>query len=393
MKNAPTQTNNSHPSYTKSRQKSYYEIARRPKQLPSKDDGSSGYVGLPREFDYLLRGEKLSGLLQTAIVYLIARFTYGQKTAPEWGKISLTQFARMAGRKVERKNIAIAIADLEKREIIEARDRTGCKPTTMKMYKLRPDRWEKAKPYEPPKPKAEEPENEANDEADDEATAAPAPSAVVQGGKCSRSVQVAVRPKSGPPVDIRMVYYSRCDFPLEFTPRAGANGRLTVTVSSPPKTGEEKAKDCSRARPQSFASHSPSVVANKQNSPLAVAANRIILEFWGKAPDTDFLHRIATAAGSATPETFERLVRIKLRGRNGGRHVPGILLSIAQDAARTQLAIDVNSSESTKKPYPPGYAEALGRLAKDDNLSTEALEREITRIRTEFGIPDDGGAR
>ena len=106
------------------------------KTVPSRTvkDDPQLYTKVPHDYGELIRGNKLGGALQRDLVYWIERETWvrkrvkGEIVRPEFAKLSFGQLAKLCGG-VERKNVVVAIADLERRRIIEARDRTGCGKT------------------------------------------------------------------------------------------------------------------------------------------------------------------------------------------------------------------------------------------------------------------------
>jgi hypothetical protein len=310
-------------------------------QKPKTDDPGK-YTKTPHEYgDILITGKKLGGPLQRDVIYWIERHTWGKNIGtptsikrPEFAKLSLSMLAKLCGG-VERKSVAIALKDLETRGIVEARDRKGCGATVAKMYKLTPENWRKAKPYEAPTAKEiEEAEAEAEaTEDEDEIVTGPVAEAYsdVAPGKASRPQAMAISvTKDAPAVTIRVVYRSECPFPVRFKTRAGSGGRLHVTAT-PNGQSEAKANDCSRTQPQ--LKNQP--VDNTRLAEFGTVVNYITMQVWGKAADDALVAQIVKAAGAATTETFQRIAWLRLKGRESARkHTPGLLVALAGDAQR-----------------------------------------------------------
>lgn len=340
-------------------------------------DGIKGFTKTPYEYDHLVTGNKLSGLLQASLVYWIGRHTWGNEKRPEWARLSLTALAKLCGG-VERKSVAIALADLIKRGIVAAADRQGCGATTAKMYKLTPEKWKTAKPYTPPTP-AEE--SEAADDAaaeDDEEIAASgaheAPERIAQPGRASRPQPVAMQLKgAAEPVKIRVVYHSDFDQPLLFRTRPGLNGLLDVRVSRP--EGEDRAKRCSSPRLQSFANHSPSADANKQLADYRPVISAIVLQIWQKAADDQLIAAVVAAAGPAPVALFQHHVHLKFKSRADAArfHSPALLPLLAADALKTHLAMNQR---------PPADPPELAQPAEEPLNPTRRWDRIRAAIKT-----------
>jgi len=355
---------------TPQRQRAREQYEKIPRKLPA--DDPQAYTKVPHEYgDILISGGKLGGQLQRDLVYWIERHTIGNAKRPEFAKLSITAMARMCQvwdadkgklRPVERKSVAVALADLERRKIIEARDRKGCGPTTAKMYKLTPEHWRKAKPYEPPTRKELE-EAEATVEAEDAAEEAAAPKAeaesTVQNGKMSKPQAVSIRPtRNAEPVTIRLVYNPNgFDTPVTFQARTGANGRIQVSAR-PHKHSEKKANGYGCAQLQSFAVPSPTSEENKRFTDFDLSANTISLETWGIALEDALIQQIVTAAEDAPVELFDQIARKKLGTRTAHRdHQKGLLVHLAAEAARSHAkgkAIAARrAAERPAVPIPP----------------------------------------
>jgi hypothetical protein len=378
----PAQPSKKTPSPQAVARRAYATIPQKTKQ-----DDPASWSKTPHEYgDVLITGKKLGGALQRDLIYWIERYTWGKNTGtptvvkrPEFAKLSLSMLARLCGG-VERKSVAIALKDLEARGIIEARDRKGCGATVGKMYKLTPEKWRKAKPYEAPTPKQiAEAEAEAEAEADDDEPIAGKPVAEahsdVEPGKASRPQAMAVNVAKGTPaVTISVVYRSECPFPVRFSTRTSSGGRLHVTAA-PHGQSEPKANNCSRTQPQ-LKNHP---VDNKQFADFAASINYITMQVWGKAADDALVIQIVRAAGAATVETFQRIAWLRLRGRESAhKHTPGLLVALARDAqaADAQNALQrarerEKSAEQTRR--------LLAEMSPEDRAEFDRLTAECDK--------------
>jgi hypothetical protein len=375
----------SQPTPQRQRAKAEYQ------QIPSGKHANDpkGFVKHPHAYGQLISGGKLGGALQRDLIYWIEFYTFGQEKRPEWAKLSLTALAKLCQvwddgklRPVERKSVATALADLEKRNIIEARDRKGCGPTTAKMYKVTPERWKAAPPYIPPTPKELEEIAAAEDaeEIEEPASAPQEPTApaTVAPGKSSRPVMLAIALKGqDAPVRLRVEYHSDFDQPLTFRSFPGANGRLRVSVCRP---AEQKANGCSRTQPQ-FANPT---VENKRFKEFDTCVNSISLDTWGIALEDALITRIAEAAGAAPVATFERIARKKLSGRNAARdHKPGLLVNLAEQASRSHAKeTAINAAREAERPAPAVVLtdEELRAAEGHELAMQEARERHAAAI-------------
>jgi hypothetical protein len=301
---------------------------------------------MPFEFELLITGRKLSGMVQSSLVFLIARRTWGDAERPEYCQESLSGFGKLCGG-VERKTIAVALQDLIRRKLVAVPhpERKGCQAGEKGMYKLTdPKTWRRIKPYEYEAPAAlEDPdEDDEEDENAPELAAAAAPDtteATVSPGHISRAQRVNVRVKgtTGP---LAVVYYSTVDEPLAFRSRSTPAGRLQITVSRP--------AGCSRPQHHPFANHSPSLSDSKGTyDQYESTIKALCLETWGMAPDPALIAGVKKNAGAAPPELFDRIARQRLKR---GRNTPGLLLNLAHDAQRTHLAADVHNDDEPTAP-------------------------------------------
>jgi hypothetical protein len=344
-------------------------------QVPTKTtaDDPAYYSKTPHAYgDILITPDKkgrtkLGGALQRDIVYWIERHTWGNAKRPEYAKLSLSTLAKLCG--TDRRTVARAIADMQQatdanpkgRGIIEARDRKGCGATAPKMYKLTPAKWKDAPYYEPKAMELEDVPDEEDDAEDTPELVEPAAEAeaTVEPGKVSRPHPVAVSASKGAPaVTIRVVYRSLdLPFPVAFKAHPGRNGRVQIT--------------CRATAPQFFANHSPS------NSAVSVESERVnefstfitafVLEIWGKAADDKLIESIISASGNAPVWLYESLVRDRIKARDKRKHTTGLLIDLAADAARGQVARE--------------RADAAERTSRSQRDSVEYLPSDHPEIR------------
>jgi hypothetical protein len=310
-----------------------------------KTDDPSRYTKNPHEYgDVLIAGGKLGGALQRDLIYWIERNTWGDPKRPEFARLSLGALARMCQvwdddkerlRPVERKSVAVALADLERRGIIEARSRNGCGPTTTKMYKLTPERWKAAPPYKPPTPReieVAEAEAEAEEIADEleTETAGDRFEQTVASGRVSKAQPLSVRPtRDAEPVTVRVVYQPKgFDFAVRFTTRTGANGLIQVGLSP---AIEEKANDCSRAQPHRRNARAE----NAAFTEFETIVNGLALEYWGFALEDSLTRQIFASLAGAPATLFESIARQKLYADRRRHHRPALLVHLAVEACRS----------------------------------------------------------
>lgn len=318
------------------------QYAKVPRKTTAEDPAA--YSKTPHEYgDVLIRPDekgrtKLGGALQRDLVYWIERHTWGKNVGasgskverPEFAKLSLSQLAKLCGS--DRRSVARSLADLADRGIIEARDRQGCGPTVAKMYKLTPAKWKKARYYEPPKLAEEDAAEEdaaAKESAEIEASAEL--EATVNPGRVSKPQAVDVSPTKGAPaVRIRIVYRPvDFPFPVAFSSRPGRNGRLQVS--------------CRATTLHRFATPSPSVadatVDIERFNAYSESIRSIVLDIWGKEADERLIESIFSVSATAPVWLFESLIEQKFpKRRNPKHHTTGLLIELAKEAARGQVA-------------------------------------------------------
>lgn len=334
-------------------------------------DSVRGFTRHPVEYDHLARtkdGKQMfSGLVQSNLVYWIERRTLGDPARPEWARLSISALAQLVG--ADRKNVAVALADLIERGIVAVPDRDGCAKNAPKMYKLTPEKWRDAPPYSAPvdedllalakKVEAgwaadaiedEEARHGRQDEDEDEDQPVE-----VKPGKVSQPRQLAMPVKgNAEPFIVRMVYHSEFDEPMQFRARAGRNGRLQVTACRPRSSeGETRANTYGSAHPHGASTFEE----NKGLSEYRQYLSTLVLDLWGTAPDEAFVKLIFDAAAGAPVEVFANQVNLKFRlsqgvetyQREAKKHQPGLLKNLAAQAARTDAA---RRSTKGARPVP-----------------------------------------
>lgn len=318
-------------------------------------DDPESYTKNPHEYgDILIRPNsdgqtKLGGALQRDLVYWIERNTWGKNIGtpqrverPEFAKLSLADLAKLCGS--DRRTVARSLADLEKRQIIQARDRgADLGPNAEKMYKLTPARWKKAPYYDPNS------ETMCRPRKVDATPAEAAPEESVEPGKVSKPQPVAVSLSKGAPEVTVRISYRPLDFPfpVAFSTRPGRNGRLQMT--------------CRATTPQRFAVLSPSVndvsVESERLEAYSDSISSIVLDIWNKEADRKLIDSIVSAAGTAPVWLFESLIEQKFpKRRNPQNHVTGLLIGIAEDAAKGQLARERADAKAAERREANGKA-------------------------------------
>ena len=327
------------------------------------------YSKTPHEYgDILITPDKkgrtkLGGALQRDLVYWIERHTWGKNIGtplkivrPEFAKLSTGQLAKMCGS--DRRTVARAIADLQRRGIIEVRDRAGCGPTAVKMYKLTPERWKTA-PYYVPVGLDEADDVPDEETADEEMPAAEptaAPDAVVEPGKRSKPQPVLVSMAKGTPDIAICVIYRSVDlpFPVRFETNPGPKGRVHVTCRA-------VTPNLPPVPPQFFAVHSPSnsdlSVVNTEVNPYIPYLRSLVLEKWSKAADEVLIKSVTSAAGDTPISVFDAIILQKFK--NGvGKHTSGLLISLAREAKATYKAIKARDASVAKRPATRQYTDS-----------------------------------
>ncbi len=325
----------------------------RPVEIRTGVDHTRGYTKQPHEYEHLITGNKLSGLLQANLIYWIGRNTFGKESRPEWARLSITDLAKLCG-DVERKSVAVALADLLERGIIAAPPREGCAANTPKMYKLCPENWRKAPSYKPaPDPElvklAKAVEAGWQEEAEEE------PERTVAPGKSSKPVTVAMPQKDADPFPVRIVYYCEFDEPVSFRARPGRNGRLNVTACRPSSLKPElpatpaTVSPCSRTQLHA----APTFEENTELARYRAYLVPLVLDLWGTATDDAFVKLVFDAADGASLETFQAQLILKFKAtdanridaREASKHKPGLLRNLAEQAARTHKLAQAREKE------------------------------------------------
>jgi hypothetical protein len=357
----------------------YYEVRR-----TQKTEDPNRYTKHPHEYgDYLIAGNKLGGALQRDLIYWIERYTWGNPKRPEFAKLSFTLLARLCGG-VERKNVALQLADIERRKLIESRDRTGCGKTTAKMYRLLPQNWKTAPAYTAPTPEQEEEAIAAivaeDDDLREQAVSEPQEprQTIVEARKVSRPQTISHIPSKGAEaIKLSVTYRSFCPFPMEFSCRTKANGNLefSAAVHGDLNLGRQRPKLKS------------DVVENTRFSDFESAIQKLTIRTWGKEADPDLISQIFAAAGTATAQTFTDIAESKLNRPDARRrHSSGLLIHLAAEAARTQLRLNqINLAPIARyTPTPEEIAYAEREQAKMDtiyDLGLKARQEKLNRCK------------
>ncbi len=364
------------PQQAAARQK-YHDIPKGAK----KDEPDRRYTKIPHEYgDILLAGRKLSAL-QQMIVYWIMRQTWGEEERPAYARLSFGAIAKLCDS--DRKNVVVAMLDLERRGIIESRDRKGCGPTTVKMYRLTPDKWKAAKAYTPPavKDEADDDEEPAESSPEIPVPAAPLPEAetAVDPGRTSKPQPVPLQvSKDAPPVVVRIVYHSEgFPFPVTFRTRPGRNGRLQVTA----RADEEKANRWWQIHHQFSAVCSPTETQQIQQDQryldFYAVCSPVCLRFWAKDADSELVKAVIAAAKDATAEEFAQIVSHRLKAPDSGkRHTSGILIELAKDAARAHTTAEIlrnrHDARTRPTPFPPLTQEQIEESTRQADAEEKA---------------------
>lgn len=353
------------------------------------EDGIRGFTKQPHEYEYLVTGNKLSGLLQSNLLYWIGRNTWGKANRPEWARLSITELAKLCG-EVERKSVATALADLLERGIIAAPDRNGCAANTPKMYKLCPENWRKAPSYKPPVDpelvklaKQVEAGWQADAEEDEH------PERIVAPGKSSKPMTVALPRKDAEPFPVRIVYYCEFDEPVSFRARPGRNGRLNVTACRPAAT----APPCSPAQLHTFANPSPPVEENTELARYRAYLFPLVMNLWDTGTDEAFIRSVFELAAGAPLETFQDQVALKFPNpKEARKHKPGLLRNLAAQAAKTHAVRQELEKERLRKmpviepqtpPEPLDLTRRWDRIRQElkARLTPESYENWFARTR------------
>jgi hypothetical protein len=355
-------------------------------------DSVRGFTRHPNEYDHLATmkdGKPMfSGVVQQNVLYWIERKTLGDPARPEWARVSITALAQLLGG-VERKTVAVALADLIKRGIIAVPDREGCAANAPKMYKLTPEKWRDAPPYSPAldeellalakKVEAGWAARRQDDEDEDEDEPIE-----VKPGRVSRPRELAMPVKDAEPFKVRIVYNTEFDVPMSFRARAGRNGRLQVTACRPRIEGKEKANPCSRTQPHGATTFEESKGLFEYSQYLST----LVLDLWGTAPDEAFVKLCFDAAAGAPVGVFANQVKVRFRHAQGAetfqrearKHQPGLLVKLAEQAARTHAAHRQREKETANKMptvEPQRRREPLDAAKRWDRIR-RALQTRIT---------------
>ena len=378
-------------------------IVSKAKVLLGPDGPVRNFSKTPNELKYLIAGPnpKLSGAIQRDIIYIIQTETWGNPspTKSEWAKLSLSEFGRACGG-TDSGAISRALADLVNRGIIasdapQADDQpTGAlraKNVTYR-YKLTPEKWRDAPPYETPKvtkPAALAPE------AEEQSNPAPrrrlCDTVTLKPGRKALPTPAAIEPKGATePVSFRVEFENTGKDPVQVS--ASSTGDvLTVSVSSCLQAIAESPEKPPLSLPrQSVTTHDPfdgedAAYFNGPAPPFETtlagqflaALNPLMLAEFDKVlkipgPDAGFVAQIAARIGDLlTPDEFATYAARQIEKRRKARKLvtSGLLLSLAdqaRDAARAaQVAKKTPFPASTMPPLDPNACTECHGMGQD----------------------------
>lgn len=407
-----------------------------PKRAPAKISTGiepvAGWWKFPGAYDHLATSRKgpdgkmhpmLSGLLQSNLIYWIGRKTYGSKERFEWARISITDLADICGDR-QPTSIAMALADLIDRQLIEAPSREGCAKNAPKMYKLAPQNWAKARPYMPDTDadllrlaKQVEAGWSAKADEEDDIEQARRTRVEVAPGKRSKPTALEMPVKDGESFRIRVVYHSDgFDEPVAFRARPGKNGRMDIWSSPCRPAGNVVWGDVTpgdHGKEQSAYTGPPvygkqTFVQNTDLSGFRNYLNPLILELWDTAKDEAFIRQVFDAAEGAPLDTFKTHVEVKFSAaqgnaafhRNARKHQPGLLIALACDAGRAwklrqkidkARSAEMSASEPQKPPEPLDLSRRWDRIrrALQQCLTTESYANWFSSTRQ---LHEDGNS-
>ncbi len=308
------------------------------------------YSKTPDAYADLIKGHKLSGALQRDILYLIQIRTWGAYVKTEWVQLSFREIAKFCDRE-DASNARRALLDLENRGIIAVKERTGCKAASF--YKLTPENWKTAPPYEYVKPDPDD-DPEA-DEGDEIEAVGPTHSfgdkLVVRPGKHT-ATPARLEPAGREAVDFRIRYSNVGTEPLEVSATAEADVLLIRFSQTANK--EQKVE---------YPYYTPKneVVENTRFSEFERVVLALLLQEVGKAlnpsdpADRRFLERIAAAAGPNLPAAnFECYARQEIRSMRKRRKEisSGVLIPLAEQAAKLHSALEALPASETAQEAP-----------------------------------------
>lgn len=360
----------------------------------SKSDRSTPpwtYSTMPNAFDDLIADGKLSGVLQRDVIWIILRATWGADGRPEYARLSLREIARRC--REDSGNVGRAVADLAKRKILEINEGKGCSKTA-KLYKLIPENWKDAAPYEAPKAKP------VDDEADDaEGTDEDNPQhkrlhggkLIVRPGKKPARTAARLEPKDREPVDFKIEYANTGTSPVEVSATTTADV-LTITVNA--KATESERKENKRVFPT--APHQTPLLINQRLTEFSTAICELSLSEFQKPLDpadpTDrkYISDICELAGPDLPAAeYAAYARSEIRTMREGRKnvASGILRPLATQAAtrhaRLKQAKALHRPAPNSQPVSDDDENAwLEQIRRDDPAGYEDLMRQRELERT-----------
>jgi hypothetical protein len=328
---------------------------------------------------------KVSGALQMALVLLIARRTWGADKKPnEYTRLTLREVAAKLGCSVQA--LVTAIEDAEKRGLIESKNFGGHRA---KRYRL--TRWADVPKYERP------PATQTTFTIFDSGSE-------LFPGRHSRPIQLRLFPRDKERDFLDVQVYNRLNQRVAYALNYTDDGLIVTVLAAQPTSSPlehqiavsspvvvennsifEKAPEIPqngktpRQRPFQFPlkkrpepPHAPvgseptSLPSNfqrdwnlgEQMSYYRPCVSRVLLDHWGKALDETFLDTIVTKADGAHVDLFASLVHQRIAADPERKLRTGILIVLAEDAARSHRAIKARDEnqppkqqEMTKEEY------------------------------------------
>lgn len=320
------------------------------------------YTKFPNSYDELLNGEKLSGAIQRDIIWRLARLTWGADKRPEWIQLSTDEWGDIC--KTKGSTVASCLSDLAERKIIEIRDGKGCGKGS-RFYKLTPEHWKNAKPY-----------NSDVDLAPDvaETEVVIGDKLTIEPGALSPKSSVRLTPPGRDPVDFRVEYLNLGTDPCEISKRVSGDV-LSIAIKW---TGVGYKRE----------EHKANTVADKRVAEFSTAISALFSSPLEKGFDPDapedrkLVETVAKNAGPVVPvEYFESYSRREFKTMEGLRKPisAGLLRSFALQAAKAYKAISVKrKTEELKRSESSSPKDEAAKAGI-------SLEEYYAQLEAEFG--------
>lgn len=324
------------------------------------------FTKIPNAYDVLIRDGKLSGSTQRDVIWILARETWGSEKRTEYASLSLAQIAELCGG-LERGTLSGELKDLAERGIISRESGNACGSETYR-YKLTPDNWKKA-PSTAKKSEA----NPKNTTAD----GSPGEMLVVRPGSNSRCVRARLAPAGREPIDFQIAYANMGTSAVEVTSFIEADtvritfGDYKANLHQADAEIRKTVFSTENTKTASFVTNKE-LTENKPGQPVRLAFASVIksiLESYFERPfdpsdpaDKKFAAKILKAAGpDLTPNFFNHFAQAELRSmkRRNRAIYPGILIPLAEQAAKTEQLRNLREAEMPRPAAPPPPAEPL----------------------------------